>query len=125
MKKTFDFLEPSKIVPKGWGHEHHIVNNYDYCLKLLIFEKGKKFSMHYHINKTETWYVNKGHFNLYLIDTNTSQIQKYDFKKGDILTLYPGQPHQLEALTDSEIIEVSTYDESYDNYRVFPGDSQQ
>ena len=65
------------------------------------------------------------HFNLYLIDTDTSNIQEYDFKEGDVLTLYPGQPHQLEALVDSEIIEVSTYDESYDNYRVIPGDSQQ
>ena len=125
MKKNFEFLEPSKVVPKGWGYERHVVNNKDYCLKFLVFEKGKKFSMHYHLNKTETWYVNKGHFNLYLIDTDTSNIQEYDFKEGDVLTLHPGQPHQLEALTDSEIIEVSTYDESYDNYRVIPGDSQQ
>ena len=50
---------PVEIVEKGWGKEIIFVNNDDYCGKLLCFEKGKKFSMHYHILKRETWYVSK------------------------------------------------------------------
>ena len=42
---------PVEIVPKGWGKEIIFVNNDEYCGKLLCFEKGKKFSMHYHIQK--------------------------------------------------------------------------
>ena len=44
-------------VPKGWGEELIIENNEMYCGKLLIFKKGCRFSMHYHLIKDETWYV--------------------------------------------------------------------
>ena len=53
---------PVEIVPKGWGKEIIFVNNDEYCGKLLCFEKDKKFSMHYHLKKKETWYVSKGSF---------------------------------------------------------------
>ena len=49
-------------VPKGWGEEIIIENNEMYCGKLLKFKKGCKFSMHYHLIKDETWYVNEGEF---------------------------------------------------------------
>lgn len=123
MKKTFQILNSTEV-PKGWGNELHIVNNLNYCLKLLVFEAGKKFSMHYHLDKTETWYVSEGEFILRLINTDNSEIVIRPFKKGNIITLHPGQPHQLEAIVDSTIIEVSTFDQPHDNYRVFPGDSQ-
>ena len=54
------------IVEKGWGREIIFVNNEEYCGKILQFNKGKKFSMHYHILKKETWYVSKGSFILKL-----------------------------------------------------------
>jgi len=41
----------SEIVEKGWGKEIIFVNNPEYCGKILCFDKGKKFSMHYHIQK--------------------------------------------------------------------------
>ena len=47
-------------VPKGWGDEIIIENNEMYCGKLLRFKQGAKFSMHYHMIKDETWYVDKG-----------------------------------------------------------------
>ena len=43
--------EVVQIVPKGWGKEIIFVNNDDYCGKILCFDKGKKFSMHYHLKK--------------------------------------------------------------------------
>ena len=52
----------SKIVKKGWGKEIWFVNNDEYCGKILCFDKGKKFSMHYHVEKKETWYIAKGKF---------------------------------------------------------------
>ena len=39
------------IVKKGWGYENIIVNNDEYCGKILHFYKDKKFSMHYHLLK--------------------------------------------------------------------------
>ena len=61
-------------VPKGWGEELIIENNEKYCGKLLIFKKGCKFSMHYHLIKDETWYVDKGTFLYRWIDTETAKV---------------------------------------------------
>jgi hypothetical protein len=36
------------FVEKGWGHELIWVTNDKYCGKLLKFNKGAKFSMHFH-----------------------------------------------------------------------------
>ena len=110
--------------PKGWGYELHIENNDDYCSKLLVFDKGKKFSMHYHVTKYETWYVQKGKLNFNWIDPDTADIITNKLEEGDIVTLYQGIAHQLEALEDSIIFEASIHDEIKDSYRVFKGDSQ-
>ena len=44
--------------------------------------------------------------------------------EGDIVTIYQGIAHQLEALEDSIIFETSTQDKVEDSYRVWKGDSQ-
>ena len=44
-----------KFVPKGWGFEKWIVNNEEYCGKLLYFAKGKRCSWHYHVLKDEVF----------------------------------------------------------------------
>jgi quercetin dioxygenase-like cupin family protein len=111
-------------VPKGWGHEIVIVNNEKYCGKILVFKKGCKFSMHYHILKQETWYVNEGSFLYRWIDTETAEVNEVTLKVGDIVRQLPGQPHQLEALEDGVVFEVSTEHKDEDSYRVWKGNSQ-
>ena len=111
-------------VPKGWGEELIIENNELYCGKLLIFKKGCKFSMHYHMIKDETWYVDKGTFLYRWIDTETADVIEQTLKPGDIVRQLPGQPHQLEALEDGVVFEVSTQHFDSDSYRVFKGNSQ-
>jgi len=111
-------------VPKGWGEELIIVNNELYCGKLLIFKAGCKFSMHYHLLKDETWYVNSGEFVYKWINTETADLEVNLLKPGSIVRQKPGQPHQLVALTDGVIFEVSTQHFDSDSYRVWKGDSQ-
>jgi mannose-6-phosphate isomerase-like protein (cupin superfamily) len=111
-------------VPKGWGEELIIENNEMYCGKLLIFKKGCKFSMHYHLIKDETWYVNEGKFIYRWIDTETAETIEQELKEGDVVRQRVGQPHQLIALTDGVVFEVSTQHFDEDSYRVFRGDSQ-
>jgi mannose-6-phosphate isomerase-like protein (cupin superfamily) len=114
-----------KVVDKAWGYELWIHNTEAYCGKLLVFNKDSKFSMHYHISKEETWYISKGHFEYYWIDTDTAKEHKDDLFEGDIIHLKQGQPHQLKALTqDATVFEVSTEHFDEDSYRVKPGDSQ-
>ena len=113
------------IHEKAWGHELWIVNHEMYCGKLLVFNKDKKFSMHYHLIKEESWYVSKGEFEYRWIDTETASIKSARIFEGDIVDLEVGQPHQLVALTESAtIFEVSTKHYEEDSYRVLPGDSQ-
>ena len=86
--------------------------------------KGMKFSMHYHMIKDETWYVNSGEFIYRWIDTETAEVHEKTISKGDVVRQRPGQPHQLEAITYGEIFEVSTQHFDSDSYRVWKGDSQ-
>jgi quercetin dioxygenase-like cupin family protein len=109
-------------VPKGWGHEVIFENNELYCGKLLVFKKGCKFSMHYHMIKDETWYVDKGEFIYRWIDTEKGEVQERYLKVGDTVRQLPGQPHQLEALTEGTIFEVSTEHFDSDSHRVWLGD---
>ena len=110
-------------VPKGWGEELIIENNEMYCGKLLIFKKGCKFSMHYHLIKDETWYVDKGEFIYRWIDTESAETIEQKLKPGDVVRQRVGQPHQLIALTDGTVFEVSTQHFDEDSYRVVKGDT--
>lgn len=111
-------------VPKGWGEEIIIENNELYCGKILKFKKGCTFSMHFHINKDETWYIEEGKFIYRWIDTETAVTYEGELNKGDVVRQPPARPHQLMAVTDGKIFEVSTHHDDSDSYRVLPGDSQ-
>jgi quercetin dioxygenase-like cupin family protein len=115
---------PECKIPKGWGHEIIIENNEKYCGKVLVFKAGCRFSMHYHMIKDETWYVNKGKFIYRWIDTKSADIHEQILTVGDVVRQRPGQPHQIIATTDGEIFEVSTQHFDEDSYRVMKGDSQ-
>lgn len=113
---------PVEIVQKGWGKEIIFVNNDEYCGKLLCFEKGKKFSMHYHLKKKETWYVSKGKFILIWIEVENGITHIEYLNLGDVITNERGEPHQVIALEDSELFEVSTKHYDDDSFRIYKGD---
>jgi quercetin dioxygenase-like cupin family protein len=108
-------------IPKGWGHELIIHNCEEYCGKILVFKAGCEFSMHYHIKKQETWYVNKGRFIFSWIDTEKGETKTETMKEGDVVTIYRGMPHQLKAVDDGEIFEISTQHFDSDSYRIWRG----
>ena len=111
-------------IPKGWGEEIIIENNELYCGKILIFDAGCKFSMHYHMNKDETWWVEYGEFIYRWIDTESAETIEQKLKPGDVVRQRVGQPHQLIALTDGVVFEVSTQHFDEDSYRVVKGATQ-
>lgn len=47
-------------VSKAWGTEIILVNNDQYCAKLLHLTKGWQCSLHRHLKKTETFFVLSG-----------------------------------------------------------------
>jgi mannose-6-phosphate isomerase-like protein (cupin superfamily) len=112
------------FVEKGWGHENIWATNDKYCGKLMKFNTGAKFSMHFHQFKEETWYVLDGLFFVKWIDTKTAEEHSVYLKSGDVWHNEPCKPHQLICQEAGTIIEVSTPDSVEDNYRVAMGDSQ-
>lgn len=116
-KKTTDI----QYVQKGWGHEIIFANHPSYCGKILSFQKDKRFSMHYHVNKRETWYVTQGSFILLWIEPSSGEIYQETLQKGDVITNERGEAHQLIALEDSEIFEVSTQHFDEDSFRIWKG----
>jgi mannose-6-phosphate isomerase-like protein (cupin superfamily) len=117
-------VRKAEVVPKKWGHELIIENNDKYCGKVLHFEDKCKFSMHFHMLKHETWYVQSGRFIYRWIDTTNADQHEKEIGPGDVIVIEPGHPHQLEALERGDIFEVSTKHYDSDSYRVWKGDSQ-
>ena len=122
-------MEPTRLegkVDKGWGYELIWATNDKYCGKIMVFERiGAKFSMHFHKEKDETWFVNTGRFLLNYIDTKTAEYKSQELTSGMTWHNPPLQPHQLVCMEPgSSITEVSTHDSVEDNYRIAPGDSQ-
>jgi len=117
------FLKP-KIIEKGWGKEIWIVNNNKYCGKLLYFNKNSKFSMHYHILKNETWFINEGEFIFRYYNGENADIIQKKLKKNDCINIPSCLPHQLECINGGCIIEISTQHFDTDSFRIIKGDSQ-
>jgi|SRR6056300_394570 len=111
---------PKKVI-KVWGHELWIHNTEEYCGKLLVFEKaGNHFSMHYHMKKKETWYIQEGKFRFDWIDVENGKRNYTELLPNDVIEIERGLPHQLTALTDgATVFEVSTEHFDEDSYRVY------
>lgn len=110
-----------KLVPKGWGFEKWIVNNQEYCGKLLYFVKGKKCSWHYHILKDETFYIQSGRVLLKYSETDDPIFEKI-LERGDSFHIHRELRHQIIALEDTELFEFSTQHFDSDSYRILKGD---
>ncbi|MDD5254073.1 MAG: cupin domain-containing protein [Candidatus Nanoarchaeia archaeon] len=109
-----------KEVPKGWGKELWIVNNELYCGKKLVLEKGKQCSLHFHIKKDETFYIQSGKVKME-ITHNDGKKETLIMNPGDKLHITPGLIHRFYGLEDSEIFEFSTQHFDEDSYRVEKG----
>ena len=121
-------MEPvgkAKFVEKDWGSETWMANNdtEDYCGKLLHIKEGHSSSMHYHMDKHETFYILDGQLMVNLIDTsNGTKRDSIIMSQGETLEINRGQPHQLIAHKgDVTFFEASTFHKDEDSYRVSRG----
>lgn len=112
-----------KFVPKGWGFEKWIVNNEEYCGKLLYFVKGRKCSWHYHIKKDEVFYVQSGKIKVYFSEKDEIEnANEVILGPGENFHVYRGLRHRMEALEDTELFEFSTQHFDSDSFRIERGD---
>ena len=112
-----------KFVPKGWGFEKWIVNNEEYCGKLLYIVKGKKCSWHFHILKDEVFYIQSGKILVrYSEEDDIKFARAKILSPGDNFHVYLGLRHQMEALEDTQLFEFSTQHFDSDSHRIIKGD---
>lgn len=119
IKQTLDSIsirESYERHEKEWGHEEWIVNleGAGYCSKKLVLNEGYQCSIHYHKEKDEVFYINKGYV-LIMIDG-----KEYLMKPGARIRIEPGTRHRFIGLTNAEIFEISTYHKEDDSYREEP-----
>ena len=115
--------KPIKFVPKGWGFEKWIVNNEEYCGKLLFLAKGKCCSWHYHILKDEVFFVQSGRIKvLFSREDDIGEAEEMILEPGDNFHVSRGLRHRMVALLDSEVFEFSTQHFDSDSHRIIKGD---
>ncbi|HUF18953.1 MAG TPA: cupin domain-containing protein [Thermoanaerobaculia bacterium] len=93
-------------VPKPWGHELIWGKTDRYVGKVLHVNRGESLSRQYHNVKDETLYLISGKIRLTL--KWEEEERTVTMEVGDSYHIPPRLIHQIEAIEDSDIVEVST-----------------
>jgi mannose-6-phosphate isomerase len=94
-------------VPKPWGHETIWAHSDRYVGKILHINAGQELSVQYHKKKDETVYLLSGQLS-YRVQSDSGVLQDVQLKLGESFRITPGTIHQMVALTDCDVLEVST-----------------
>jgi len=93
-------------VPKPWGHETIWAHSDRYVGKILHINAGQELSVQYHNKKDETVHLLSGEIS-YRVKTN-ELLEDMRLRVGESFRITPGTVHQMVALTDCDVLEVST-----------------
>jgi len=94
------------IVNKPWGHERIWARTDRYVGKVLHIKAGEELSLQYHEAKDETVHLPDGEL-VYRVKLGDS-LDDVKLKKGESFRITPGTVHQMLAVTDCDVLEVST-----------------
>lgn len=96
----------ARIVPKPWGHETIWAHTDRYVGKILHIRAGEALSVQYHERKDETVYLLSGQM-IYRVRQD-GELRDMHLDVGEAFRIVPGTVHQMEAVTDCDVLEVST-----------------
>ena len=96
-----------KIVQKPWGHETIWAHTERYCGKVLHIKAGEALSVQYHERKDETIHLLSGEM-IYRVGEQGGELRDVRLVRGESFRITPGTVHQMEAVTDCDVLEVST-----------------
>jgi mannose-6-phosphate isomerase len=95
-------------VPKPWGHETIWAHTERYAGKILHINAGHELSVQYHNRKDETVYLLWGEI-IYRVQREGDDIlDDVQLNVGESFRITPGTIHQMIAVTDCDVLEVST-----------------
>jgi mannose-6-phosphate isomerase len=95
-------------VAKPWGHETIWAHSERYVGKILHINAGQELSVQYHNRKDETVYLLSGQIVYRVQDQDEGALDDVQLKIGESFRITPGTIHQMVALTDCDVLEVST-----------------
>ena len=93
-------------VEKPWGHELIWARTDRYVGKVLHIEPGHLLSLQYHEKKDETIHVLRGEI-IFRVQVDGEMTER-SMKAGESYRITPRTVHQMEAVTSSDLLEVST-----------------
>lgn len=95
-----------KRVEKPWGYELIWAHTERYVGKVLHIAAGQRLSRQYHERKEETFLVQSGTMNLEL--GADGDVRVLVMNAGDSFHCLPRTIHRMIAVTDVDVVEVST-----------------
>jgi mannose-6-phosphate isomerase len=93
-------------VPKPWGHETIWAHSDRYVGKILHINAGHALSVQYHNRKDETVHLLSGEL-IYRVKLGDT-LEEVILTQGQSFRITPGTVHQMEAVTDCDVLEAST-----------------
>ncbi len=102
---TSPFEQPERV-EKPWGYELWWAHTEKYVGKLLHVKAGTQLSLQYHVKKDETIHLFAGKMVLVLDDGGG--LVDHPMSLGQSYRVRPGTVHRMRAITDCDILEVST-----------------
>jgi mannose-6-phosphate isomerase len=96
-----------RFVPKPWGHETIWAHTDRYVGKVLHIKAGHALSVQYHHQKDETIHLLRGQM-IYRVGAQGGELRDVALKEGESFRNEPGTVHQMEAVTDCDVLEAST-----------------
>lgn len=97
-----------KRIEKPWGYElHWVPDDAPYIGKVLHINKGARLSLQVHDEKQESWFLGSGEAAV-IWENEKGELVETKLEPGQGYSTKIGQKHRLKAITDCDIIEVST-----------------
>lgn len=100
-------IRTPRRVEKPWGHEEIWAETTRYVGKTLVVRAGHRLSLQHHVVKDETIRIASGTLGLTMEDAQGALLE-LTLGPGQAVRIPPGRRHRMLAITDVEIIEVST-----------------
>lgn len=97
-----------KRVSKPWGHETIWAYTDRYVGKILHINAGQELSVQYHNKKDETAYLLSGKISYRVQREGSDNLDDMQLNVGESFRVTPGTVHQMVAVTDCDVLEVST-----------------
>ena len=107
-KSNFHMTPYVRRIEKPWGYElHWVPEGMPYMGKIMHINKGHRLSLQVHDTKQESYWLASGECDL-VVENEKGELDIIHMQKGMGYTMIVGQRHRHQAVTDCDVVEVST-----------------